>query len=390
MRQVLRLALNDLRLTARDRMSAFWMLVLPVGFMWFFGFMAGGEGETPQIDLGVVDRDGGWLAAALTAELRDDAVNLTPFAADWEPFAPEAEQRSRWVVIPEGFTAGVLAGEQQTLDLVRHPDASEQYTAAAQAHVVRAIARLLAALVELETGEEAPLALPSGEMVPPSYQALTGRPPQVSLEVSSAGRGRPVPSGYGQSVPGILTMTVLMMTVIYGGVFLTAEKSEGMIRRQVTAPLGRGPIFAGKLAGRLLIAGVQIALLILVGRFMYGISWGASPLGLLLVLVSYGAAVAGLAMLLGAVLRTPEQASSVGWIVSMVLAALGGCWWPSEVMPAWLRSAAHVLPTTWAMDAFHALVSWGQGLEAVLLPSAVLLGFALLFGALGARFLRYD
>jgi len=42
------------------------------------------------------------------------------------------------------------------------------------------------------------------------------------------------------------------------------------------------------------------------------------------------------------------------------------------------------------MDGLHALISFGQGLEAVLVPSAALLGFGLLFTLLGARFLRFE
>ena len=89
-------------------------------------------------------------------------------------------------------------------------------------------------------------------------------------------------------------------------------------------------------------------------------------------MTSYAFAVASLSTLLGAVVRTPAQASSIGWILGMVLAALGGCWWPSEIMPRWMWNAAHVLPTAWAMDGFHALISFGRGLDGVLLPSAVL------------------
>jgi ABC-2 type transport system permease protein len=74
----------------------------------------------------------------------------------------------------------------------------------------------------------------------------------------------------------------------------------------------------------------------------------------------------------------------------MLLAGLGGCWWPSEVMPRWLWRAAHVLPTPWAMDGFHALLSFGHGLDAVLVPAAALLGFAAVFAILGARFLRLE
>src|SRR5262249_25446586 len=120
---------------------------------------------------------------------------------------------------------------------------------------------------------------------------------------------------------------------------------------------------------------------------LFGVSFGGSPAGLVLVLGSYAFAVAGLATLLGAVLRTPEQASAIGWIASMVMAAMGGCWWPSEVIPRWLWRAAHVFPTAWAMDALHALFSFGRGLDAVLLPSAALLAFGLLFSVLGARYL---
>jgi hypothetical protein len=97
-----------------------------------------------------------------------------------------------------------------------------------------------------------------------------------------------------------------------------------------------------------------------------------------------------LSTLLGALLATPEQASAVGWVSSMLLAGLGGCWWPSEVMPRWLWKAAHVFPTPWAMDGFHSLLSYGHGLEAVLLPAGVLLGLAAVFAGLGARLLRVD
>ena len=65
-----------------------------------------------------------------------------------------------------------------------------------------------------------------------------------------------------------------------------------------------------------------------------------------------------------------------------------GWWWPIEIVPDWLKIVAHTQPTAWAMDGFHALISFGQGVEGVAVPSLVLLGFGALFGFLGARFLR--
>ncbi|MES1243380.1 MAG: ABC transporter permease [Acidobacteriota bacterium] len=369
-RQVGLLALNDLRLTWRHKAAFIWMLLLPVAMMWVFGQT--GRRAPQKVSLGIDDQDGGWLARALVAELADDRVDLKIVKAGEEPPA-------RTLVIPAGFTESVLAGRQQELRLVQQPGSNAEFSLAAQVNTVRAIVRVLGRLSEL--GPEPPQA---------AYDALARRPSRVKVAVSTVGKGQAVPTGFAQSVPGILTFFVLMMTNIYGGVFLTVEKRQGMIRRQATLPLGRGRIFAGKLAGRMLMAGVQIAIYLLAGRLLFGLSWGHSPAGLALVLTCYAAAAAGLSLFLGAVLSTPEQASTVGWITGMVLGALGGCWWPSEVMPRWLWNAVHVLPTPWAMDALHALISFGRGVEAVLLPSAALLGFAVLFAGLGARLLRTD
>jgi ABC-type multidrug transport system permease subunit len=374
-RQILVLAANDLRLTVRDRAALIWMLLLPLALMWMFGAMNRGGGGPQKVSLAVEDRDGGWLARALVKELPGERIELAEVHPGPVPPGGKQEPPPRTLVIPQGFTANVLAGRQQKLVLLKASGAREEFSLAAEAHVVRAIVRVVGRLAE-------------GGTDPGAFSTLAGRPPLVSVAVTTAGGGHPVPSGFAQSVPGTLTMTVLMMTLIYGAVFLTLEKRQGMIRRQATLPLARGTVFLGKLAGRLLIAGVQAVLLLAVGRFLFGLSWGSSPGGLALLLGAYLLAVAAISTFLGAILSTPEQASAVGWISSMLLAALGGCWWPSEVMPRWLWRAAHVLPTPWAMDGFHALISFGRGIDAVVLPAAVLLGFAVVFAVLGSRFLR--
>jgi ABC-type Na+ efflux pump permease subunit len=384
-RKVLHLALLDLRRTVRDRASFIWMLLLPLALMWLFGNIGGGGSGTPKVTLSVVDHDSGWLARAFVAELEGDAVHLQEFTVEE---APTAENKTRTLVIPDGFTEGVLSGEKQIVRLEKEPETSADFALAAEVHIVRTIVRALGRLIEMNQGGE----LPGGpeEVGDPAsrFAGLGEREPLVGLEVTTAGEGRPVPRGRAQSVPGMLTMSVLMMTIIYGGVFLTLEKQEGTLRRQMTLPVKRGHVIAGKLGGRLLIALLQSVVLLVAGKFLFGLSFGSSFIGLVLLVVSLCVATAGLATLLGAVLRSPEQAGSLGWLLGMALAALGGCWWPMEVVPAWMRRVAHALPSAWAMDGFHALISFGRGLEGVLVPSAILLGFGLLFSVVAARFLR--
>ena len=93
-------------------------------------------------------------------------------------------------------------------------------------------------------------------------------------------------------------------------------------------------------------------------------------------------------MLLATTVRNPDRISTAAVILTLPLAALGGCWWPLEVVPGWMRNVGHVSPAAWALDGFHSLISYGAGWEAILVPCLVLLGYALVFTLIGARFLR--
>jgi ABC-2 type transport system permease protein len=377
-KRLLILAANDVRLTVRDRAAAIWLLALPIFLIWLFGSLGGGGG-IEKVSLTVIDRDGGWLAESFAKELEGPNVALTILRGD-RADGDALKSAARILELPAGFTAGALAGTQQKLTIQAGENASSDDSRAAEVVVIRAIARTLARVADLKQA--------AGPMSAAAYEALRARPPIVSLRTANAGHGTAVPRGVAQSVPGTMTFTVLMMTLIYGAVFLTIEKREGMLKRQLTLPVSRTALLAGKVLGRVFVALLQIAILVAAGRLLFHLDFGRSAAALAMLLLSYAFAVAGIATFLGAVLANPEQASIVGWLASMVMASLGGCWWPAEVMPVWLREAAHVFPTTWAMDGFHALISFGRGYDAVLLPSAALFAFGAAFSWFGARKLR--
>jgi len=61
---------------------------------------------------------------------------------------------------------------------------------------------------------------------------------------------------------------------------------------------------------------------------------------------------------------------------------LGGAWVPSFVFPAWLQQVTLAVPARWAVDGLDAMTWRGIGLAGALLPSLVLLGFAVAFGTI--------
>ena len=50
--------------------------------------------------------------------------------------------------------------------------------------------------------------------------------------------------------------------------------------------------------------------------------------------------------------------------------------------------AGAFFPTYWAMQALHGVVTFGRGLDAIALPSLVLIAYGLLFGWLGSRTMK--
>ena len=78
----------------------------------------------------------------------------------------------------------------------------------------------------------------------------------------------------------------------------------------------------------------------------------------------------------------------VGSIVIVTMAAVGGCWWPIDLEPRWMRNVALAFPTTWAMDAFNDLMIRRRTVIAALMPTGVMAAYGLLYLAIGLLLFR--
>jgi ABC-2 type transport system permease protein len=94
--------------------------------------------------------------------------------------------------------------------------------------------------------------------------------------------------------------------------------------------------------------------------------------------------------MLGTFVKTEAQGNGLSILIGMVMAMMGGCWYPIELFPQAIRTAARILPTTWAMQGFLDIAVRGQGVSGVLLETGVLLGFALVFFVIGVWRFRYE
>jgi ABC-type multidrug transport system permease subunit len=168
------------------------------------------------------------------------------------------------------------------------------------------------------------------------------------------------------------------------------ERRQGLLRRLASAPVSRSAIIIGKVAGRTLVALVQVAFAMAAGTWIFHVDWGPALPMVGVILGAWALFNAALAVLFGNLVRTEGQASGIGVVVSMTLAALGGAWWPIEITPAWMQKLALFIPTGWAMDAMHSLVNFAYGPASVLPHLLVLLAATLAVAWVAARTFRYS
>ncbi|HXK94572.1 MAG TPA: ABC transporter permease, partial [bacterium] len=135
---------------------------------------------------------------------------------------------------------------------------------------------------------------------------------------------------------------------------------------------------------------LQILILLLSGNFLMQVSLGDHPLALLPVILCFALCCGCLSVLLGSVCTTEQQISSIGLLLTMVLAALGGCWWPMELVPPFLQTIAMFTPTYWGLHGFHQVMYFGKSVPDILVDCAILLGYAAVFILLAIPLFRLE
>ena len=378
------IARKDLASLLRRRETLLWVFVMPFLFFYFIGTVTSGFGGPPSDRPDPIALQappgGGVIVDEIVRRLEEQRYQVVRTKT-----AEEFQRFSRRLTVPETSTHpsvsdGVLAGDQLVVTFERRGDALAANFD--RFRVSRAVYAVVADLAVLKSGGQAVTA--------EGFSQLASTPRRLTLAARSAGRRVDPPVGFAQAVPGGMVMFTMLVLLMSGAITLVIEREHGLLRRLASTPISAGSIVLGKWAARMALGLVQVGFAMILGRVVFGVDWGDSLPMVALVLVAWAAFTASLALLLANIVRTQAQMAGLGMLVTMVLAALGGCWWPIEITPPWMQSLAIALPSGWAMDALHRLVSFGDGPTAAIPHLAALSTAALAAGWAGAKMFRYQ
>ncbi|MBD3386017.1 ABC transporter permease subunit [candidate division KSB1 bacterium] len=354
MKSLIIVTLQHFKRLQKDKTAIVWMLIVPVVYMYIFGhaFQRNQDPRDARGYLAVLNHDKGKYALRLVQNLKSENLNINQL--DSLP----AEPLLRTLVIPDSFSAKLKARQKVALTLRLKPSADHEATTTVTLAVQKARWRLMADMAETALNDS----LNQTEV----WQNIDNSRPRITLKSEWAGTHRVIPSGFSHQTPGTIVMFTMLVMFIYGGIMVLSERQSGTLRRLLVSPLTFWQLFGGKIVGLLFIALVQIVALLLVGRLVFDVYYGHSVIGMTLLVLFFALTIGTLALCLGFLVDEEDKLVGISITLAILLAALGGCWFPMEIAPGWMQTLSFFLPSGLAMAGFHRLMAYGYGLQEIL------------------------
>lgn len=422
MSNIVTMALKDIRLLLRDRLSLFFVLLWPLTMAVFFGAMFAGLSSGPEaVPVALADEDrtaGSARFAARLAELegltvdavtREQGLDLirrgqapvlvtlrSGFGAALDnPFV--TTPRLEMAVDPRqmavaGMVRGLLletAGAELAA-LMGDPDRMAAANAANRAGI--------ASLPPSATRDEFLTFLDTTPRISSLLDELGiggattaatfgGTPLEVEQTSIQAERQGPT-SPYAASFPQAMIWALIGGTASFS-LSLTLERSRGTLLRLLVSPTTTRQVLASKALAATAASVAVTTGLIALGILGFGVQPSSYPLLALAVLCG-AVCFSGLTMAFSVLGSTEGGTAGVSWGVMLPLSLLGGVMFPLYLMPQWMQALSNISPMKWSLLALEGAVWRGFTPVEMILPCSVLVLIGVVAFSFGVSRLRWS
>ncbi len=335
----------------RDRMTLFFAILFPLMFLVLFGGIFTDQGaskvEVLQVgDVAVLDEMPAQARDALSGSLEVRRVD--------DLDAARAEVR-------RGDADAVVQADGDVLD-VTYSEADQVRSAIVQGLF--------------------------GGIVQSANLAVTGEPPRFTLRTDRIEDDSL--SAIQFVTPGLLGWAVAMSATFGAASNLVVWRTNGLLRRLRLSPVPTASVVNARVSVSLLVAMLQATIFIGLGLVAFGLQLSGWWPMIVPLLVAGTLAFLSIGLLAGAVAKTEEAAIGIANFVVLPMAFLSGSFFPLDGSPGWLQAISQVLPLYHLNQGMLDVMVRGEGPGAVVLPVAILLGFAAVLSAVAARLFRWE
>jgi ABC-2 type transport system permease protein len=204
----------------------------------------------------------------------------------------------------------------------------------------------------------------------------------LTEEYASYNNSTIIPNSVQHNVPAWTLFAMFFICIPLAGNIIK-EREDGSAFRLLTMPGSYMIVILGKMLMYVFVSLIQFALMLCVGLFILPLmglpqlNIGDNLPVLFLVAFSAGLAATGFGLLVGTIATSHDQASLFGAVFVIILAAIGGVWVPTFVMPEVMKQISVISPLNWGLEAFYGIFLRNFGFKEVFPEVAKLLTFFL-------------
>jgi ABC-2 type transport system permease protein len=231
------------------------------------------------------------------------------------------------------------------------------------------------------------IAFPRDVLIPPPEGMLKAQ------YVYSDKKKSAIPNASQQSVPAWLVFSMYFIVIPISVIFHT-EKNNGTLVRIRSINIRSRYIIAGKLVSYYIICMIQVACMLLVGRYIVPllggdtIRLGDSYTGIFIISTCVSVNAIAFGLLISSVSRNTQVAGSLGSILIVIFSAIGGIMVPKFIMPEYMQKLSNISPLSWGMEGFLNIMLRNGSVADIIPESALLLGSGLVMLAITGLVLK--
>ncbi|WP_088293671.1 ABC transporter permease [Bacillus mycoides] len=357
------------------------MFGMPIIFTLIFGGLLGESGNE-KVNISLVDKDGSVLSGKYYEEIKkSDLISIEKVTYREGTQRIEDKKSSGIIIIPKDFQKSMLDGKVENIQF----QASADFTGGTSVEQVLASALKKK---EIEVSAARDFEKKSNTSWETMYETIYTKIDPVSIQKELILHDDQKLNNVTGRAAGFSILFVMIVMLSATGTILKARQL-GVWSRLLGAPVSKVQILAGYILSFFLIGWIQFGVLMILTHSLFDVQWG-NLLGVITLVSVLLLTVIGLALLLASIVKTTEQQSTLGNIVVISTCMIGGLYWPIEIEPSWMQTAANFVPQTWAMRGFTELIVRGGTLADIGGYIGILILFAGVFFVIGLTRIRYD
>ena len=188
-------------------------------------------------------------------------------------------------------------------------------------------------------------------------------------------------------VPGLLGVVLTMTMVIITALAITREYERGTMENLLATPAKPLEVMTGKIIPYIIVGYIQVLLILLMAKFLFGIPMQGSILLLLLLCLPFIAANLAMGLTFSTLATNQLQAVQSSFFFFLPSILLSGFMFPFRGMPQWAQFIGNILPLKHFLIIVRGILLKGNGFFDVWHNTIPIFGFLLVVMLIG--FKRY-